>query len=84
MEQKIGRISHYFDKIGVGVIELTDGGLSVGDSIRVQGHATDFTQVVSAMQIEHQDVPTAEKGQSLGLKTDQPVKENDVVYKVTE
>jgi hypothetical protein len=33
------------------------------------------------MQIEHQNVPKAESGQSIGLKTVQHVREKDVVYK---
>ena len=83
METKIGRISHYFGKIGVAVIELTDGDLAVGATIKVKGHEQEFEQTVSSMQIEHQEVPSAAKGQSLGLKVDQPVKEGDEVYLVT-
>ncbi len=81
-ETQIGRITHYFDKAGVGVIELTDGNLKVGETIKIQGNKTDFEQKVVSMQIEHQEVPEAGKGQTLGIKVDQPVKEHDVVYKV--
>jgi len=83
METKIGRISHYFGKIGVGVIELTDGDLAVGATIKIKGREQEFEQTVSSMQIEHQEVASAAKGQSLGLKVDQPVKEGDEVYLVT-
>lgn len=81
-EKPIGKITHYFGKIGVGVIEITGGSLSVGDTIRIQGHNNDFEQVVTSMQIDHQEVATAKKGESLGLKVDQPVKEGALVYKV--
>ena len=83
MDQQIGRITHYFDKIGVGVIEITEGTLSVGETIRVQGSDTDFQQTITSMQIDRQDVPSASQGQSIGFKVDQPVKEHDIVYKVS-
>lgn len=82
MEQLIGKISHYFPKIGVGVIEISDGMLSVGDSIRVTGGDRDFTQEVNSMQIDRQEVQAASAGQAIGLKVDQEVKEGDQVYKV--
>lgn len=77
---KIGRITHFFTKISVAVIELT-APLSVGDTIVVKGPTTDFEQVVDSMQIEHQNVQSAKAGQSIGLKVVQRVRENDTVYK---
>jgi putative protease len=81
-EKKIGRITHYFGKISVAIIELTDDALSVGDTIHVKGHTADFTQQVESMQIEHNDVPKAEIGQSIGLKVIAHAHEHDIVYKV--
>lgn len=83
-EQQVGRVTHYFDKIGVTVIEVTDQGLSVDDTIHIKGHTTDLTQKVESMQIEHQPVEKAEVSQSIGLKVTEPVREHDLVYKVTE
>jgi len=77
---QIGHITHFFSKISVAIVELTSP-LAVGERILVKGPATDFEQVVDSMQIEHQNVPRAESGQSIGLKTAQHVKEKDVVYK---
>ena len=82
MEEKIGRITHFFGKIGVGVIELTDGNLSVGDTIKIKGHE-EFEQTVTSMQIDRQDIATAEKGKSVGLKVDKPEKEGDEVFLVS-
>jgi len=62
------------------VLELT-APLAVGDRILVKGPTTDFEQVVDSMQIEHTNIPKAEAGQSVGLKTAEHVKERDVVYK---
>ncbi len=83
-EKQIGKITHYFDKIGVGVIEITEGSLKKGDKIRIQGHNNDFDQVIESMQIDREDVAEAAVGQSIGFKVAQPVREHDVVYKVEE
>ncbi|MBS7632912.1 translation elongation factor-like protein [Candidatus Bathyarchaeota archaeon] len=77
---KIGRVTHFFSKISVAVIELTSS-LKVGDRIVFKGPNTDFEQVVDSMQIEHQNVQSAEAGQSIGLKVAQRVRETDTVYK---
>ncbi len=77
---QVGHITHFFPKISVAIVELT-APLAVGDQILVKGPATDFEQVVDSMQIEHQNVPSAEAGHSIGLKTVQPVREKDVVYR---
>ena len=77
----IGKITHYFSKIGVAVIELS-GTLKVGDTIRIVGGATDFTQTVESMEIEHEKVNEAKAGNSIGLKVSQKVREGYKVYKV--
>jgi GTPase len=77
---EIGRITHFFTKISVAVIELT-APLAVGDTILIKGPTTDFEQNVDSMQIEHSNVQRAEAGQSIGLRVAQRVRENDMVYK---
>ncbi len=78
----IGRITHYFDKIEVGVIELT-APLAVGDTIRVVGgEDTDFSQEVESMEVEHEKIKKAKKGNSVGLKIKEKVREGYKVYKV--
>lgn len=77
----IGKVSHYFSKIGVAVIELSDT-LKVGQTIRIVGGETDFTQTVESMEIEHQKVNEAKAGDSVGLKVNQKVREGYKVYKI--
>ncbi len=79
-KQEVGKITHYFSKIAVAVIELT-APLSVGDVIYLKGATTDFQQTIESMQIEHKDVQKAEAGQSIGLKVTEKVREGDIVYK---
>ncbi|MEM3378107.1 MAG: translation elongation factor-like protein [Candidatus Bathyarchaeia archaeon] len=77
---EVGRVTHFFSKISVAVVELT-APLAVGDRILVKGPLTDFEQVVESMQIEHKNIQRAEAGQSIGLKMMQHVREKDAVYK---
>ena len=82
MEKKlVGKISHYFTKIGVGVIELSDE-LKVGDRISIEGATTNVQQTVDSMEIEHESVQSAGAGQSIGMKVEQRVREGDLVYKL--
>ncbi len=84
MEEEIGRITHYFSKINVGVLELSKGELRVGDTIHIKGHTTDFYQKIESMQVEHKPVEAALPGEPVGLKVESAVRDNDLVFKVTE
>ena len=78
----IGEVIHYFSKIGVAVIKLSDE-LSVGDTLRiVGGEATDFNQTVDSMEVEHEKIEKAKKGDEVGLKIEQKVREGYKVYKI--
>ena len=71
----IGKISHYFSNIGVAVIDLTSA-LKTGDTIRIiGGEDTDFDQEVKSMQIEHDKIEKAKKGDSIGIKVSKKVRE---------
>lgn len=83
-EKEIGYVSNYFSKISVAAVEITDGTLSVGDTLHFKGHTTDFQTKLESMQIEHQSVSKAQKGDSIGLKVSEKVRKEDKVYKVTE
>ena len=83
MEEKlIGRVNHWFGKIGVAGIELTDK-LAVGEHIHLLGHTTDFDQDVTSMQIMHQDVAAAGPGDDVGIKVQFRARVGDRVYRVT-
>lgn len=78
-ERLIGKIIHYYGSIGVGIIELS-GNLKVGDTIHVKGKTGEFEQPVDSIQIEHKPVDSAGKGDVVGVKMVQKVKEGDEVY----
>ena len=77
----IGKITHYFDKAGAAVVELS-GLLKTGDEIRIAGGEVDFTQSVESMQIDHQSVNSAKSGDSIGLKVKERVRDGYKVYKL--
>lgn len=81
-KKPIGKVAHYFTKIGVAVIELS-GELKVGDRISIEGPTTNFEQAVVSMEIEHDNVRVAKAGQAIGLKVDQRAREKDLVYKLS-
>ena len=82
-EKLIGKVTHFFGKPGVGIVELSDI-LKVGDTIHIKGHTSDITQQVSSMQLEHEDISEGKSGDSVGIKIGQKVHEHDSVYKITD
>jgi putative protease len=82
-EERIGVISHYYSHLGVAAIAL-EGELKVGDTVRIKGHTSDFTQKVDSIELEHKNVSIAGKGEDVGIKVKEHAREHDVVYKVVE
>ena len=83
MEKQVGRVTHYFGKIGVAAVELEDE-LKVGDTVHFKGHTSDWTQEVESIQIEHETVEKASPGDEIGLKVIDHAREHDIVYLVLE
>ena len=79
---QVGEITHYFDHINVAALVLTEP-LRVGDTIHILGHATDFRQTVTSLQIEHHSVDEAKPGDDVGIKVIQKVHPHDKVFKLT-
>lgn len=78
---KTGEITHYFDRIKVAVLKITQGTILIGDRLTIAAKPSPFVQKVWSMQIESQDVKVAKKGQLIGLKIDKPAAVGDIVYK---
>jgi len=79
----IGMISHFYPKISVAVVDLQDT-VRVGDKISIERETGTFEQVVDSMQIEHENINEAKKGQSIGLKIIDKTREGAKVFKVIE
>lgn len=80
MAEQVGKITHYYDKAGVAVVELSET-LAIGDMITVQHGETSFNQTVQSMQLDHENVNEATAGTSVGLKVDQKVKPGATVLR---
>lgn len=80
---KIGKVTHYYDKLGVAVLEL-DSDLGLGDKIKFTRGGEDlFEQEVTSMQVEHEKISSAKKGDVIGMKTEQPVKDGADIFKIS-
>jgi hypothetical protein len=83
MQVRIGKITHYFNHIGVAVLDLNDE-IQVGDRITIVGHTTEFSQPVESLEIDHQQVQSAGPGDDVALKVWDYVRDGDEVFKVSE
>ena len=77
--KKVGEITHWFGKIKVAIIKASTP-IKVGDKLQYKGHTTDFKEVVKEMQLEHESVESVKKGQEVGVKVKENVREGDEVF----
>lgn len=80
MDKQVGKVVHYYDKLGVAIIDLDSGGLKVGDEIKFKRGDEEFTQKVESLQVDHKEVESVKKGDSFGVKVAQPTKVGTEVY----
>lgn len=80
MEKKpIGEVTHYYGGIGVAIVKFKQN-VDVGVMVNFKGSHTDFTQKINSMQYDHKDIKTAKKGQEVGIKVDEKVREKDEIF----
>jgi translation elongation factor EF-1alpha len=82
VEEKIGIVEHFFTNISVAAIKITDGELKIGDMVHFVGANTDFMQQIDRMEIDRAPIQIAKKGDAIGIKVKDKVREHDIVYKV--
>ena len=83
MELEIGKVIHYYNHLSVAVLTLEEG-LKLGDQIHIFGHATDFTQRVTSMEVDHHTVLWVKPGDNMAIKVIQPVHVHDIVFRIVE
>jgi putative protease len=81
MEKRIGTVTHYFTRLSVAVLELTDE-IRLGDEIRIHGHITDLVMSVASLEVDHSKIESARTGMDVALKVDDYVRVGDGVYKI--
>lgn len=79
----VGEVTHFYNRIGVAVVDLKDD-LQVGDQVHFFGRSTDFRQEVTSMQVEHEQISEAGKGQEVAVKVERRVRKRDKIYKLTD
>jgi len=84
VEKKIGIVEHFFTNVSVAAVKIIEGELKIGDTIHFVGAHTDFKQKISSMQIDRNSVNTVKKGDAVGIKVHEKVREHDIVYKIPE
>ncbi len=82
-EQLVGKVTHYFSRLGVAAIRLSEP-LGKGERIHIFGHTTDMEQKVDSMEIDHERVVIARPGANIAVRVVEKVRENDEVYVVLE
>jgi len=82
-ETEVGEVTHYFDRPHVAIVKVSADSIAVGDTIRIKGAHTDLTEKVTSMEVEHQKIQTAMKGDEFGLLVADRCRTGDKVYKVT-
>jgi putative protease len=81
METLIGKVTHYYNRIGVAVVDLS-AELKIGDTILILGHTTDFSQEITSLEIEHKKILSAGPGSEVALKVDEEVRRGDLIYRI--
>ncbi|MDD1689440.1 MAG: hypothetical protein LUQ66_02145 [Methanoregula sp.] len=78
MQTMIGRVTHYYPKIGVAAIVLSDH-ITKGDRIRIHGPHDDLYQTVTSMEFNHNPIQEADPGLDIGIRVNERVHEGDLV-----
>ena len=81
--KEVGKVTHYYGKIGVAIIDLSEG-LKVSDKIKIESNLTEFEQTVDSMEVEHKPVSEAKRGDVIGMKVVEKTSEGATVYKLEE
>ena len=82
MDKPIGKVVHFYDKLGVAIVDLGSGGLKVGDEVKFKRGEEEFNQKIESLQVDNESVAKVKKGDSFGLKVDKPTKPGTEVYLV--
>jgi putative protease len=77
-EKPIGVVTHYFNHLNVAIVKLKQE-MKKGAKVRFLGHTTDFEMEVAEMQYDHKDIEGGKKGQEVGIKVRDHVREGDEV-----
>ena len=75
----IGTVTHFYGNLGVAIVKFNTT-VSVGTRVKFKGATTDFEEAIQSMQYDHKPVESAKKGEEIGIKVKEKVREGDEVY----
>ncbi len=81
-ELRIGEVIHYYSRAEVAALKL-EAPLRLGDRVHILGNTTDLTVTVESMEIERQQIDSAQPGDDVAIKVMGRVREGDIVYRET-
>lgn len=81
--KEVGRVIAFFRIPVVAVLKVARGSIKLGDPIWIKGHTTDLKLTVTSMQLNHQPIPEAKKGQEVGIKVPSRARRGDRVYLIS-
>ncbi|OIO53693.1 hypothetical protein AUJ46_04375 [Candidatus Peregrinibacteria bacterium CG1_02_54_53] len=77
-EKVIGKVIHYYDRIGVAVVNVQSP-IRLGDAIVLKHGKHVFEQRVESLQVNHTPIPSAAKGQEVGMKVNEVASEGTLI-----
>lgn len=83
MEKYIGVVKHYFNRLGVAVVSLSDE-VKINDIVHVQGHTTDFCQKIRSLEMSHHQVDAGKPNKDIAVKVIGTVRRGDKIYLAPE
>lgn len=76
----VGIIENYYPKQQAAAVRLLEEGISLGDEIVIEGNKTYLRQQVSSLKKKGDTIERAEKGETVGLAVEEPVRKNDRIF----
>lgn len=78
--KKVGEVTHYFGKPEVAVLRLSSK-IKVGDTVKfMKGDEELFEQEIKSLEIDHEKVEKAGKGDDIAMKVKEKVHEGNEVF----
>jgi len=79
----VGKVTNYFNKLGVAEFLLEAQSLSVGDEILITGDTTGaYEDTVKEIRVQLKPVDKVDKGNYFSMKTKELIRRNDKLFKI--
>ena len=79
----MGKVTNYFNKLGVAEFLLEAQSLSVGDEILITGDTTGaYEDTVKEIRVQLNPIAKVEKGTYFSMKTTELIRRNDKLFKI--